>query len=366
MAKRISHFISALVGETVSPDEIYVYGDTDSVAGDTLVWVNDRQMPIAELFNTAESVVETSPNGNMVKRCDNMVTKTVTDQLELVDRKIKYVMAHRVEKRMFKVRVGCKEVVITQDHSLIVLREDRLISCAPADVQNGDRLISVSEGFETLEQHSEFEIVDLGIQEMVVYDIEVKDTHRFFANDILVHNSAYFTIDAIVEKYKDRIPPEKLVDFLDKFIETKIQPEINATFDDLADYMNCYQNKMGAKREVIASSGVFCVHPETSISVNGEPVAIETLFNESDGDSDVRKVRDKSVMSYNESTQQIERDDIQLVVRKWYDGDLYTITTPNQNVIRITADHLVLVKRGVDLVWVAAKELLESDTVLEV
>lgn len=111
--------------------------------------------------------------------------------------------------------------------------------------------------FEEVNFTTDFEITDLGVLEQDVYDIEVDEYHRFVANGVLVHNSAYFTIDAIVEKYKDRIPPEKLVDFLDKFIETKIQPEINNTFVDLADYMNCFQNKMGAKREAIAQSGIW-------------------------------------------------------------------------------------------------------------
>nr|YP_007013560.1 putative intein [Aeromonas phage Aes508] len=35
----------------------------------------------------------------------------------------------------------------------------------------------------------EFEIEDLGVMEIDVYDIEVDGNHNFFGNDILVHNS---------------------------------------------------------------------------------------------------------------------------------------------------------------------------------
>lgn len=36
---------------------------------------------------------------------------------------------------------------------------------------------------------NDYEIIPLGKLELDVYDIEVEDTHNFFANNILVHNS---------------------------------------------------------------------------------------------------------------------------------------------------------------------------------
>ena len=37
---------------------------------------------------------------------------------------------------------------------------------------------------------SDFVIEDLGIMEEDVYDLEIENSHNFFANDILLHNSA--------------------------------------------------------------------------------------------------------------------------------------------------------------------------------
>jgi len=49
-------------------------------------------------------------------------------------------------------------------------------------------------------EYEDFEIEDLGIQEEWVYDIEVKDNHNFFANNILVHNSNYIWFDHLYQK----------------------------------------------------------------------------------------------------------------------------------------------------------------------
>ena len=50
---------------------------------------------------------------------------------------------------------------------------------------------------------------------------------------------------------------EKIVDVLDKFCETKIQKFIDDSYQELADYVNAYQQKMKMKRETIADKGIW-------------------------------------------------------------------------------------------------------------
>ena len=45
----------------------------------------------------------------------------------------------------------------------------------------------------------DFEVEDLGVQELDVYDIEVENCHNFFANDILVHNSGYLSFTDVFD-----------------------------------------------------------------------------------------------------------------------------------------------------------------------
>ena len=65
-----------------------------------------------------------------------------------------------------------------------------------------------------MELVDEFEIEDLGIQELDVYDIEVEDNHNFFGNDILVHNSGYYTIAPFMDKVIKAYPNLSMNDYV--------------------------------------------------------------------------------------------------------------------------------------------------------
>ena len=114
-----------------------------------------------------------------------------------------------------------------------------------------------------------FEIEDLGIQDNYVYDIEVDNNHNFFANDILVHNSVYFTIETFMEKYykgtDDVLEKTKWADnFYKKVIEKIIQKGISV----FAERLNLkYPEFIGVEREAIADKGFFVAKKMYSIRV---------------------------------------------------------------------------------------------------
>lgn len=105
------------------------------------------------------------------------------------------------------------------------------------------------------------EVIKLEKSENYVYDVEVEETHTFFANDILLHNtdSVYITLEDIVKIQFGKNPPDDItvVDFLDKFAKDKIEPYINDSYQRLADYMGAHEQKMKMSREVIAKSGIW-------------------------------------------------------------------------------------------------------------
>ena len=109
---------------------------------------------------------------------------------------------------------------------------------------------------------SDFEIEDLGIQEEIVYDIETEDNHNFFGNGILVHNSAYYTIEPFVDKYKQSHPGagiNELVDFCNDFSDKLIQPIIDKSIDDMSRDFNVFdQSRIQAKKEVVCDVMVNC------------------------------------------------------------------------------------------------------------
>lgn len=117
------------------------------------------------------------------------------------------------------------------------------------------------EAFEIIEE-SNFEIEDLGIQEEDVYDIEVEDNHNFFGNNILLHNSVYYTIEPFVDKYKESHPEadlNKLVDFCNDFSDKVIQPIIDRSIDDMSRDFNVFdRSRIQAKKEVVCDVMVNC------------------------------------------------------------------------------------------------------------
>lgn len=67
-------------------------------------------------------------------------------------------------------------------------------------------------------------------------------------------DSIYVTMEAFVPEGADEL---KAVEAIDKFCEQKIQPYIDKCYQELAEYMNAYQQKMQMKRETIANKGIW-------------------------------------------------------------------------------------------------------------
>ena len=50
-------------------------------------------------------------------------------------------MKHKVKKEMFKIKVNGKEVICTEDHSVMVERNGEVIEVSPRDILSTDRLV---------------------------------------------------------------------------------------------------------------------------------------------------------------------------------------------------------------------------------
>ena len=72
-------------------------------------------------------------------------------------------------------------------------------------------------------------------------------------------DSIYISLDDLVTKvYGDKeVSQEKVVDFLDKACKEKIEPFIDRSYTELAEYTNAYEQKMFMKRENIAARGIW-------------------------------------------------------------------------------------------------------------
>ena len=66
-------------------------------------------------------------------------------------------------------------------------------------------------------------------------------------------DSIYVTFDDLIKK----VNPKNPIDFLDTIAKEKIEPFIDKSYKQLADYVHAYDQKMFMKREVIADKGIW-------------------------------------------------------------------------------------------------------------
>jgi len=71
-------------------------------------------------------------------------------------------------------------------------------------------------------------------------------------------DSVYITFDNLVSKvFVSDTDDNKIVEFLDRVAKEKLEPFIDKSYQDLAEYVNAYEQKMQMKREVIANKGIW-------------------------------------------------------------------------------------------------------------
>lgn len=88
-----------------------------------------------------------------------------------------------------------------------------------------------------------------------VYDIEVDDTHMFFANDILVHNSIYVEFGRVVKWCG--VPKDRQTKFIVDLWKYAVGPYMSNKYDEYAKSYNCDKNLQNLELEKIADTTIY-------------------------------------------------------------------------------------------------------------
>ena len=102
--------------------------------------------------------------------------------------------------------------------------------------------------------------------------LETEDVDYVLASDT---DSLYVTLDSLVEKVglKDT---QKIIKFMDSVCEGKLQNVIDKCYNEMAEYVNAFQQKMVMKREVLADVGIWVAKKHYVLNVhNSEGVQYE-------------------------------------------------------------------------------------------
>lgn len=126
-------------------EEYIVYGDTDSCIESTLINTDKGDIQIGDIYDSTNTKeIEYKP-GKFFKEVNGVKALSVNKDFELEYKPVKYVMKHKVKKRLFKIKCNGKEVVITNDHSIMVKRDGKLMEVKPFEIKKTDKLILVKE-----------------------------------------------------------------------------------------------------------------------------------------------------------------------------------------------------------------------------
>lgn len=245
-----------LDGEYKYPSESTIYSDTDSVDKNSIVKINGVDDSIENMFNRYADIFEiiTNNNGNEILNITgNLFTPTLIGD-SVQSSKIRTIYRHKVKKLKYTINTSTgNTVTVTDDHSLMVYRNNVLLEIKPSEILQNDKFI------ETVNSGRCADILKSNIlsvewfnddKEDYVYDIVMEDEKYpyFFANNILVHNSCYF------KTYADN---------LDTAIKVgnAIQDKVNKAFPIFcADAFLCndyHKNFISAELDVIASKSIF-------------------------------------------------------------------------------------------------------------
>jgi len=123
-------------------------------------------------------------------------------------------------------------------------------------------------------------------------------------------DSIYLKLDKLVEKVCKDKTPQQITDFINKAAEEKIQKVIDDSFENLAKYVNAYQQKMIMKREAIANKGIWVAKKRYMMNV----------FDEEGIRFDTPKLKIMGVEAVKSSTPEVCRGKIKDAIRVIMNG----------------------------------------------
>ena len=80
-------------------------------------------------------------------------------------------------------------------------------------------------------------------------------------------DSIYVTMDKLVEKTCQGKTNEQICNFIDKVVDSRVEPYIKKCFNELSEYSNAFKNCMVMKREIIANKGIWVAKKRYMLNV---------------------------------------------------------------------------------------------------
>jgi len=241
-------------------DPVGIYIDTDSIVGNSTIRLSDgREISVKDLYNEGVEDMGSTLNGHESVSCKTGVLNWSKEK-ELYYVPVARVIRHKVSKKKWKLKTKSgKEIIVTNDHSMIVFRDGIQLEIKPSNISYTDKILTILKRSELLNEEYTIEEIDTiecigDFDDEYVYDIEVDDdTHTFIANDILVHNSIYMKFEEVIES-TDWEGDEKT--FILKLYDARLKGFIEKIMQKYADDNNA-ENFLSFELESIAKNAIW-------------------------------------------------------------------------------------------------------------
>ena len=126
-----------------------VAGDTDSQIADTQIVIDNNTITMEDFFiqskyENNDVVLVTENKSEIVPVYNHKTLSYIVHNDTATFMPVKYIMRHKVTKDKFKLRTKSgKELIMTGDHSVMVIRNNELISIPARDIKITDKVITL-------------------------------------------------------------------------------------------------------------------------------------------------------------------------------------------------------------------------------
>ena len=119
--------------------------NTDSVKADTIIHTNNGDKTIEELFNENynNNLFHTHKGHELVSTSDKVLNYNSNNELEYGG--VNYIMRHKVTKPKWRLKTKSgKEIIVTNDHSMIVFRNGEKLEVKPYEILPTDKVLVIN------------------------------------------------------------------------------------------------------------------------------------------------------------------------------------------------------------------------------
>ena len=238
---------------------------------DTLL---DQQVDTSVLKNLGVTV---TPNGQLFRTQEQGVLPEIMDSM-YKDRTRYKKLAIEAKKKIETVledknQVHYLEKQVARYNNLQLAKKVTLNSAYGALGNQYFRFfdIRIAEGITTAGQLS-IRWIEKKINEYMNGLLKTSDVDYVIASDT---DSIYLNMGPLIDKlYPNVTDTKKVIQFMDKVCDQKIQPFIDSSYQELKEYVNAYQQRMEMKRESLADKAIWTAKKRYILNVhNSEGVA---------------------------------------------------------------------------------------------